>query len=117
MFSHAVREQPKKESQELYNMSEKTSTKKSASCDWHPADIVAALRKAGWSIRKLSAHHGYSDPSTLSTALRRDWPKGEKLVAEAIGTTPERVWPERYEKRRLKAKGNTDSHKRKLRAA
>lgn len=64
--------------------------------DWHRADIVCALRKAGWSLRRLSAHHGYASPTTLTTALDRPWPKGERLIAEAIGVAPETIWPSRY---------------------
>lgn len=63
--------------------------------DWHPADTIAALRKAGWSFRKLSQHHGYS-PGTLKNVLRRRWPKAERLIAEAIGIVPEKIWPSRY---------------------
>lgn len=64
--------------------------------DWHPADIVAALRKAGWSVRRLSAHHGYLKAGQLSEAISRPWPKGEKLIAAAIGVLPEAIWPSRY---------------------
>lgn len=67
--------------------------------DWHPADIVAALRKAGWSVRRLSAHHGYAGSTALSNAIRRPWPKGERLIAEAIGISPEQIWPSRYAER------------------
>lgn len=67
--------------------------------DWHPADIVAALRKAGWSVRKLSAHHGYAGPSALSNAIQKPWPKGERLIADAIGVSPEQIWPSRYAER------------------
>lgn len=66
--------------------------------DWHPADIVAALRKAGWSLRGLSVHLGYY-PNALAKALSRPWPKGERLVSEAIGVPPEEIWPERHAKR------------------
>lgn len=62
---------------------------------WHPADIVAALRKRGWSLRRLSIHHGYS-PTVLAVALRRPWPKGEEIIAATIGITPPELWPERY---------------------
>lgn len=64
--------------------------------NWHPADIVSAMRKAGWSLRKLSRHHGYQQETTLAVALRRPWPLGEELIAEAIGTTPAEIWPDRY---------------------
>lgn len=63
--------------------------------DWHPADVVAALRKAGWSLRKLSQHHGYG-PTALGNALYRRWPKAQRLIAEAIGISPEVIWPSRY---------------------
>jgi len=62
----------------------------------HRADIIAALRKSGWSLRKLSKHHDYSDPTTLKTALDRPWPKGERLIADAIGVPPSDIWPTRY---------------------
>jgi Ner family transcriptional regulator len=77
-------------------MNKNTRPKKSAPLDWHRADIVAALRKTGWSLRKLSAHHGYASPSTLTHALDRPWPKGEKLIAAAIGVALELIWPTRY---------------------
>ena len=66
--------------------------------DWHPADIVAALRKAGWSLRRLSVHHGYY-PTAMSRVTQSPWPKGERLIAEAIGIQPEEIWPERHAKR------------------
>lgn len=67
--------------------------------DWHQADIVAALRKAGWTLRRLSVHHGYV-PQQLWLAIARPWPKGETLIASAIGVPPEQIWPSRYAKRR-----------------
>jgi Ner family transcriptional regulator len=63
--------------------------------DWHPADIVAALRKAGWSLRRLSVHHGYR-PGQLASATFGPWPKGERLIAAAIGVAPEVIWPSRW---------------------
>lgn len=71
-------------------------SKKAVVQDWHPADITAALKKRGLSCRQLSLHHGYG-PSTLHSALHRPWPKAEQLIAEAIGTTPAKIWPSRYE--------------------
>lgn len=64
--------------------------------DWHPADVVAALRKAGWSLRKLSAHHGYS-PNAIKHANVRPYPKAERLIAQAIGVEPWDIWPTRYD--------------------
>jgi len=67
--------------------------------DWHPADIGAALKKAGWNWSTLSAHHGYAGRTTLHRVTTSKWPKGERLVAEAIGIKPEDIWPSRYQKK------------------
>ncbi|MGH8426375.1 MAG: helix-turn-helix domain-containing protein [Gammaproteobacteria bacterium] len=78
--------------------------------DWHPADIVAELRKAGWSLRKLAIHHGYKAPSTLKNAIAAPWPKGERLIAEAIGVKPQDIWPSRFaERARRKAEAQREA--------
>lgn len=71
--------------------------KKSAFADWHPADIVAAVRKAGTSLSRLSLQHGYEHKQTLQKVLRKPWPKGERVVAAAIGLRPQAIWPSRYD--------------------
>ncbi|EAA0890476.1 transcriptional regulator [Salmonella enterica] len=65
--------------------------------DWHSADIIAGLRKRGTSLAVLSRKSGLAS-STLANALIRRWPKGERLIAEALGTAPEQIWPSRYRK-------------------
>ncbi|MFW0857521.1 helix-turn-helix domain-containing protein [Cronobacter dublinensis] len=65
--------------------------------DWHPADIIAELRKRGTSLAALSRQAGLAS-STLANALVRHWPKGERLIAEALGVAPEQIWPSRYRK-------------------
>ena len=77
-------------------MNKYNASKKAARLDWHRADIVAALRKSGWSLRRLSSHHGYLSANTLSVAMMRPWPKGERLIADAIGVAPAEIWPSRY---------------------
>lgn len=62
---------------------------------WHKADIIAGLRKKGTSLAALSRAAGLSS-STLANALTRPWPKGEFLIAEALGVHPSEIWPERY---------------------
>jgi len=73
-----------------------TAKKQPTQADWHKADIKAALEKAGWTLRGLSRHHGYAHSTQLVCVLHRHWPKGERLVAEAIGVKPEEIWPSRY---------------------
>ncbi|MBW5891232.1 helix-turn-helix domain-containing protein [Pectobacterium polaris] len=63
--------------------------------DWHPADIIAALKKRGTSLSAVSRNAGLAS-STLANALKRHWPKGERLIAKALGSSPEQVWPSRY---------------------
>ncbi|MFJ5453991.1 helix-turn-helix domain-containing protein [Pectobacterium jejuense] len=63
--------------------------------DWHPADIIAALKKRGTSLSAVSRNAGLAS-SILANALKRHWPKGERLIAEALGSSPEQVWPSRY---------------------
>lgn len=71
---------------------------KNPTVDWHRADVVAALRKQGWSLRKLSEAAGLN-AGTLKSALDRPYPKAERIIAAAIGIEPEAIWPSRYEKR------------------
>ncbi|AWW56563.1 transcriptional regulator [Pasteurella multocida] len=63
--------------------------------DMHRADIVALVRKSGTSISALSVKAGLR-PTTLNNALERRYPKGEKIIADAVGLTPEDIWPSRY---------------------
>ncbi|KJV26647.1 helix-turn-helix transcriptional regulator [Pantoea sp. SM3] len=63
--------------------------------DWHQADIIAALRKRGTSLAAVSSAAGLCS-TTLGNALIRPWPKGEWLIAEAIGVAPDEIWPSRY---------------------
>ncbi|QDY43136.1 helix-turn-helix domain-containing protein [Candidatus Pantoea soli] len=63
--------------------------------DWHPADIIAALRKKGTTMAAVSRQSGLCS-TTLANALARPWPKGEMLIAAAIGIPPEEIWPSRY---------------------
>jgi len=81
-------------------MSTSLTPKKTAE-DWHRADIVAAVRKAGWSLRKLSIKAELS-PGALNNALDRSWPKAERIIAAAIGVEPETIWPSRYARRHFK---------------
>ncbi|CCG85701.1 helix-turn-helix domain-containing protein [Erwinia piriflorinigrans] len=63
--------------------------------DWHPADIIAALRKKGTTLAAQSRLAGLSS-STLANALCRPWPKGEWIIARALDIHPSKIWPSRY---------------------
>lgn len=80
--------------------------KKAAPADWHKADIVAALHKAGWTLRKLSLHCGYA-ATTLNTALDNPYPKAENIIASALNMDAKDIWPSRYAKRNFTPVLNT----------
>jgi len=67
----------------------------SSSQDWHPADLIAALKKLKLSLKQLSRDNGYS-PDVLKVALRRPYPKAEKIIAQALGLNAAQIWPSRY---------------------
>lgn len=70
--------------------------KKPARKDWHKADIKAALEKEGWTLRRLSVANGQC-PTYLANALDRPLPRGEEIIAAAIGVPVSTIWPSRYE--------------------
>ncbi len=63
--------------------------------DWHRADIIAAVRKTGTNMQELSRAHNFK-ARTLSNALYNPCPKYERLIAEHLDTTPQLIWPSRY---------------------
>ena len=66
--------------------------------DWHPADVLAALKKRGLSLAGLSATHGYH-ATAAGKALKQSWPALEAVIAEAIGVPAAQIWPSRYSDR------------------
>lgn len=63
--------------------------------DWHPADVISAIKKSGTSLAMLSRQSGLS-PNTLANALKRKWPKGERIIASHLRIHPSKIWPSRY---------------------
>ncbi|WP_074012336.1 helix-turn-helix domain-containing protein [Candidatus Sodalis sp. SoCistrobi] len=63
--------------------------------DWRREYIVAAVHVKGFTLRQLSLKAGLKADS-LRNVLDRPCKKYERIVAEAIGVTPEETWPSRY---------------------
>jgi Ner family transcriptional regulator len=61
--------------------------------DWHPADVIAALRKRNTSLRQLAIKYQYSH---IQRVLTSPWLAAEQIVAKALGVEPEQIWPTRY---------------------
>lgn len=68
--------------------------------NWCKEDILCELKKKGWSVRRLAREWNLS-ASSLHNALRFPYPRGERIIAAAIGIEPEKIWAERYEKRKI----------------
>lgn len=68
----------------------------SHSPDWHPADILAALKKRGRTLTSLSRAHGYH-PTAAGKALKRSWPALEAIIAGELELSPQAIWPSRYD--------------------
>ena len=77
--------------------------------DWHPADVLAALKKRGHSLAGLSVTNGYH-PTAAGKALKQPWPAIEQLLAAAIGVTPQEIWPSRYDWQGNPRQGNPRKH-------
>jgi Ner family transcriptional regulator len=77
-------------------MSDSVGNRKPATKDWDQHDVLAALRRRGWSLRQLGFHHGYS-AGALHKAFKQPWPKAERILADAIGIQPMQIWPSRYD--------------------
>lgn len=66
--------------------------------DWDWADLLAALKKRGWSLRQIAIAEGYQDQgSALGKAAREPAPKSEAILAAYAGVDhPKVIWPSRY---------------------
>lgn len=69
----------------------------------HKADIVAALKRKGFTQRGLSLKHKLS-PSAVSVCLVKRWPKVELIIARTIGVPAHEIWPPRYDRAALPIK-------------
>jgi Ner family transcriptional regulator len=64
--------------------------------DWHPADVLAALKKRGHTLARLSVANGYH-PTAAGKALKQTWPAVEKIIADALALKAQEIWPSRYD--------------------
>ena len=55
---------------------------------------MAALHKAGTSLRQIALANDYAE-NTLGAALTRSYPKAEALIANALNLPVSTIWPER----------------------
>lgn len=64
--------------------------------DWHRADITAAIKKSGTTLRALSLGAGYAHNACCFAMLRPN-PKVQAIIAKQIRVKPQVIWPSRYD--------------------
>ncbi len=64
--------------------------------DWTQDEVLFCLRKRGTSLQRLARQHDYH-PRSLHNICKRPWPRGESIVAKALGLTAQQVFPSRYD--------------------
>ncbi len=63
---------------------------------WHPADIVAAVRKKGSSLVAISGDLGLTR-SAASRALLIPHPRVNKAIADLVGAPLHEIWPQWFD--------------------
>ncbi|MFS1703770.1 helix-turn-helix domain-containing protein [Alteromonas sp. AMM-1] len=63
--------------------------------DWHPADIIAAIRKQELTLTELAIQNGLPNRA-CQTAIRKPHKKAEEVIASQLGLHPMQIWPSRY---------------------
>ncbi len=77
----------------LLNMPKKPAS--DLSQDWHAIDVVAAVRKSGSSLTRLSRLNGLSS-TVVGQCLYKPYPKCERIIAEFLCVSVQTIWPSRY---------------------
>lgn len=65
---------------------------------WHPADIIAAVRKQGTTLQRLSREHGFSREA-MNKSLTTCFPRAHRIIADLIGVSRHELWPQWYDAR------------------
>ncbi|WP_233117307.1 helix-turn-helix domain-containing protein [Aggregatibacter actinomycetemcomitans] len=70
-------------------------TKKKRVTDMNNHEIRGELMKKGKSLSQLGIENGLAK-TTVRNALDKPYPKGEQIIADALGLSPAEIWPSRY---------------------
>jgi len=66
--------------------------------------VVYELAQIGLSVAEVARQAGLQSQS-LKPVLHRRWPRGQQLIAAALGRAPEQIWPSRYQKQAARTTG------------
>lgn len=64
--------------------------------DWTRSQVIATLHDNNISLVSLAKAYGLRGSSSMSIALTRNYPIGEKRIADALNLHPIQIWPSRY---------------------
>lgn len=65
--------------------------------DWHRADVLAALKKRGLSLKEVGERAGYQHADSAYHVLRTAMPRLEFEIGRILGVPPQSIWPSRYD--------------------
>lgn len=63
--------------------------------DWHNARTKAELAIRGLTMASIARDNGIA-PSTMRAVMHKRYRRGELLIAQCLGVSPETIWPSRY---------------------
>jgi Ner family transcriptional regulator len=63
--------------------------------NWHKQDIIAAVRKKGSTLQRLSYDHGFAR-NTLNMACDARFPRAHQVIADFLGVPRQVIWPQFY---------------------
>jgi len=70
-----------------------TPLKRSQAHDWHPADVLAALTKAGHRLDRIGPLLGLDRSAGGKALHQKPWPTVKAKIAALIGERPHKIWP------------------------
>jgi Ner family transcriptional regulator len=70
-----------------------TRPKHSSTIDWHPADVVAALAKAGHRLDKVGPALGLHRSAGSKALGKCRWPRVKSHIASLLALPPQDIWP------------------------
>ena len=66
---------------------------------WDKSAVKVALERVEISMADLARENDIA-PATLRNVWRIPYVKGEQIIADAVGVSPELIWPDRYPRNR-----------------
>jgi Ner family transcriptional regulator len=73
--------------------------------DWTGAEISAALKRRGTSLKQLAIGCGYkakNNGTSFSHVTAEHRPKAERIIGNVLGVRPSEIWPSRYAANRFR---------------